>query len=218
VLLQKREQMIEQGRRRDSDMEAWFTKLIADHRGQRVKINGTFADLTRVAMAGKAKGLKCAFAPGSFFLCGGGMKGFKNPPADWEELIKSFFGIDKICRTYGMSECMTTTPCCSHGFHHFLPFTIPILLDAEMHELPRTGVQTGRLAVFDLLAETYWGAFISGDQVTMHWDDDCPCGWKSPRVTKDITRFSTIEGGDDKISCSGSAEAYNEFMDYVTQV
>ena len=35
-------------------------------RGRRVKIGGTFADLTRVAMQGQAKGLKCEFAPGSF--------------------------------------------------------------------------------------------------------------------------------------------------------
>jgi hypothetical protein len=27
-----------------------------------------------------------------------------------------------------------------------------------------------------------------------------------------------MEGGDDKITCAGSAQAYNEFMDYVAQV
>ena len=26
------------------------------------------------------------------------------------------------------------------------------------------------------------------------------------------------KGGDDKITCAGSAQAYNEFMDYVMQV
>jgi hypothetical protein len=31
-------------------------------------------------------------------------------------------------------------------------------------------------------------------------------------------RFSELEGGDDKISCSGSAKAYDEFMEYVSQV
>ncbi|HMK85902.1 MAG TPA: hypothetical protein VK437_08095, partial [Steroidobacteraceae bacterium] len=30
--------------------------------------------------------------------------------------------------------------------------------------LPRTGVQQGRMVLFDLLAETYWGGFISGDK------------------------------------------------------
>jgi hypothetical protein len=70
-----------------------------------------------------------------------------------------------------------------------------------------------------ILAETYWGGFISGDQVTMHWDEDCACGWKGPRIAPHfVTRFAEMEGGDDKITCAGSAQAYNEFMDYVMHV
>ena len=52
---------------------------------------------------------------------------------------------------------------CSHDFFHFSPVAIPILLDKDAKELPREGIQTGRLALFDLLTETYWGGFISGD-------------------------------------------------------
>ena len=59
---------------------------------------------------------------------------------------------------------------------------------------------------------------ITGDQVTMHWDEECGCGWKGPRIGKTITRFAEMEGGDDKITCAGSAQAYNEFMEYVMQV
>ena len=81
-----------------------------------------------------------------------------------------------------------------------------------------TTVQTGRLALFDLLAETYWGGFISGDRVTIHWDDDCSCGMKGPRIANDIVRFSELQGGDDdKITCSGTQQAYNSFMDYVSE-
>jgi hypothetical protein len=218
ALLQKRDEMIAQGRRRTQDMEAWFFKLIEEFRGKRVKINGTFSDLTRIAVSGKAKGLKCSFAPGSFILSGGGMKGYKEAPPDWEDQIKQFFGIDKMYSNYGMSECMGLATMCSCGFFHFAPYTIPIVLDKDAKELPREGVQTGRLALFDLLAETYWGGFISGDQVIMHWDDNCDCGWKGPRVERTITRFAEMEGGDDKITCAGSAQAYNEFMDYVMQV
>ena len=218
ALLQQREQMIAQGRRREQDMEEWFTKLIEQYRGKRVKIGGTFADLTRVALRGKAKGLKCSFAPGSIINSGGGMKGYKDAPANWRELIQEFFGIDRISTVYGMSESIANAPLCSHGFHHFLPYTMPILIDKDAKELPREGVQTGRMALFDLLAETYWGGFISGDQVTMYWDENCPCGWKGPRISSDITRFADMEGGDDKITCAGSAQAYNEFMDYVMQV
>jgi hypothetical protein len=218
ALLRAREAMIAQGRRREQDMEAWFNKLITEFRGKRVKIGGSYADLVRVAQSGTARGVKCEFGPGSFIMSGGGMKGFKDAPVDWEGLIKRFFGIDKIFSVYGMSECMGIAPLCSQNFYHFMPHTIPILIDKDAQELPREGVQSGRLALFDLLAETYWGGFISGDQVTMHWQEDCVCGWKGPRIEKTITRYAEMEGGDDKITCAGSAQAYNEFMDYVAQV
>jgi hypothetical protein len=218
ALLKARQEMIEQGRRRQQDMEAWFGKLIDEFRGRRVKLGGTGADLTRIAMQGTAKGLKCEFAPDSFITSGGGMKGFKDAPADWKSLVREFFGIEHIYSIYGMSECMGISPLCKCGHYHFLPHVIPILIDRDARELPRAGVQTGRLALFDLLAETYWGGFISGDQLVMHWDEDCPCGWKGPYIEDRITRFAEMEGGDDKITCAGSAEAYNEFMDYVMQV
>ena len=87
-----------------------------------------------------------------------------------------------------------------------------------MQMLPRKGVQTGRYAFFDLMPETYWGGFISGDQVTIHWEEDCPCGWKGPRIGPVDYPFPEMEGGDDKITCAGTAQAYNEFMDFVSQV
>jgi hypothetical protein len=151
-------------------------------------------------------------------MSGGGMKGYKDPPPNWREIVLDFFGIDNICQTYGMSEVSATAPMCKCGFFHFMPSMVPILLDKDANELPREGVQTGRMALFDLLAETYWGGFISGDQVTVHWDEDCACGWTGPRITQDIQRFAQMEGGDDKITCAGSAQAYNEFMEYVMQV
>jgi hypothetical protein len=171
-----------------------------------------------VALAGKAKGLECDFAPGSLIISGGGLKGYKDPPPDWEDQIKRFFGIERMCGMYGMSEGMGSAPLCSHGFYHFRPYTIPIVLDEAMRELPRAGVQTGRLALFDLLAQTSWGGFITSDRVTMHWDEDCACGWKGPRIERDIGRIADGEGGDEKISCAGSAQAYDEFMEFVMQV
>ena len=74
------------------------------------------------------------------------------------------------------------------------------------------------MAVFDLLADTYWGGSISGDKVTVYWEDDCKCGWSGPRVGRTIERYAESEGGDDKITCAGSAQAYSEFMDYVTSI
>jgi hypothetical protein len=52
----------------------------------------------------------------------------------------------------------------------------------------------------------------------MHWDEDCECGWKGPRLGRTIERFSELEGGDDKISCAGTEQAYSEFMEYVSNI
>jgi hypothetical protein len=215
ALLEQRRLMLEQGRRKAQDMEAWFAKLIEEFRGKQVKIGGPFSELYRVAKTGMEKGLKCSFAPGSVLMGGGGMKGYKDAPDDWEEVVKAFFGVAKLCNLYGFSECISSAPLCDAGYFHFLPFTIPILVDGDGQALPRNGVQKGRLAVFDLLAESYWGGFISGDEVTMHWDGRCSCGWGAPRIEKQVRRYSEMEGGDDKITCAGSAQAYNEFMEYV---
>jgi hypothetical protein len=218
ALLKAREQMIAQAKRREQDIEAWFFKLFEEFKGKRVKLGGTFADLIKTARSGIDKGLKPDFAPGSFIMTGGGMKGFKDAPDDWEGFVKDYFGIDRIGMFYGMSEVMSMSPRCSQGHYHIMPVTIPLLFDRDMNLLPREGVQTGRYGFFDLMAQTYWGGFISGDQITIHWDEDCPCGWKQPYVGPVITRFSEMEGGDDKITCAGTAQAYNDFMDYISEV
>lgn len=218
ALLEAREALIQQGRRREADMDAWFTKLMEEYRGKRLKIGGTAGDLIRTARTGLARGMKPSFAPNSFISTGGGLKGLKDPPEDWEAFVIDYFGVERIAAIYGMSEIMGTCPKCSHGYYHIPPYTLAVLLDAENNELPKEGTQTGRFAAFDLLAESYWGGFISGDKVTIHWEEDCLCGWNGPRVAPEIARFSELEGGDDKISCSGSVQAYNEFMDYVSQV
>ncbi len=216
ALLEERRQLIEASRHRDGDLQRWFATLAEEFRGKRVRIGGTSADLVRLALKGRENGVVCEFAPDSILMAGGGFKGFKDAPEDWERLLTDFFGIDRIRSMYGMSECMGTAPKCSENFYHFPPFTIPIVLDENAVPVPRRGVHTGRLALFDLLAETYWGGFISGDRVTIHWDGDCPCGWGGPRITGDIVRFSELEGGDDKITCAGTAKAYGDFMDFVS--
>jgi hypothetical protein len=215
ALLDQRRRMLAQGRTKEADMEAWFGKLIAQFKGKRVKIGGTFADLYRVARAGLDKGMRCEFAPDSIMIGGGGMKGYKDAPDDWEDQVKRFFGVDRLGNQYGFSECIGNAPLCDAGFFHFLPYSIPLLMDADGAALPREGVQKGRLVLVDPIPTSYWGGFVSGDEVTMHWEDDCDCGWKGPRAAKTIRRFSEAEGGDDKITCAGSQQAYNEFMEFV---
>ena len=215
ALLEQRKQMLEQGRRKDQDLQDWFRKLIGEFKGQRVRIGGTFSDLYRVARAGLDSGLTCDFAAGSILMGGGGMKGYKDAPDDWEEQVKAFFGIARLGNQYGFSECIGNAPMCEAGFFHFLPYAVPILMDADGNALPREGVQKGRLVLIDPIPVSYWGGFTSGDEVTMHWDEDCDCGWGGPRAARTIRRFAENEGGDDKITCAGSQQAYNEFMEFV---
>ena len=183
-----------------------------------MRVSGVTGDLVRLALKGREQGIRCEFAPGSVLFTAGGMKGLRDAPADWEGLLRDFFCVERISSIYGMTECMGNAPGCAAGYYHFFPYTIPLLLDPDGNVLPREGIQTGRFVVYDLLAETHWGGFVTGDRVTMHWDYSCPCGWTGPRVARTISRFSEIEGGDDKISCAGTEQAYNEFMDYVSNV
>ena len=215
ALLAQRQQMLEQGRRREQDMEAWFMQLIEQFRGARVKIGGTFSDLYRVVKAAKDRGLECSFAPGTIVTGGGGMKGYKDAPDDWEQQIKDFFGVTKFSNQYGFSECIGNGPLCDAGYFHLPPYSVPLLMGKEGEALPREGAQTGRLVLVDLVPLSYWGGFTSGDEVTVHWDGKCDCGWDSPRIGKTIRRFAENEGGDDKITCAGSQQAYNEFMEFV---
>ncbi len=215
VLVEQRRAIIEMGKNRPRDVQVWFEKMIHDFRGQQVRIGGLFADLYRAAQAGMDKGIKPDFAPGTIVVGGGGMKGFKDAPDNWRQIIEEFFGVERLCSSYGFSENMGNAQQCSQGYYHFFPYTIVMLMGPNGEALPREGVQKGRLAVYDLLAESVWGGVVSGDEVTVHFDDDCACGWKGPRVEDNIRRYSEMEGGDDKITCSGSAKAYDEFMDYV---
>ena len=157
ALLEQRRQMMEQGRTKETDMEQWFGKLIQQFKGQRVKIGGTFADMYRVAKAGLKKGLTCEFAPGSIMMGGGGMKGYKDAPDDWEDQVKSFFGVDKLGNQYGFSECIGNAPLCDAGYFHFLPYAVLMLMGPEGEALPREGVQTGRLVIVDPIPTSYWG-------------------------------------------------------------
>jgi hypothetical protein len=218
-VLEERAQLIEQGRRRKEDLQRWFDNLAEAHRGQRVRISGSTPDMVQLALQGRERGMVCSFAEGSVLHSGGGMKGFKDAPPDWEQLLTDFFAINHRCARYAMTECLSGAPRCDKGFYHFLPYWVPILLDENFQAVPREGTRTGRLAFVDLLADSYWGGFITGDRVTIYWDYDCDCGWRSPRIDGDIVRFAELLGTqDDKLTCAGITNAYNEFMDYVAAI
>ncbi len=70
----------------------------------------------------------------------------------------------------------------------------------------------------DLSAETYWGGGVSGDEVTVTWDQKCACGRPGPFISPTIARLSELQGGDDKISCSGAQAAHDKALAYLANL
>jgi hypothetical protein len=115
-----------------------------------------------------------------------------------------------------MSETTGMHKMCELEHYHIEPWVVAFVLDPEHGTpLPRAGVQTGRMACFDVLPTSYWGGFITGDEVTMHWTP-CPCGRTTAHIERRIERYSD-KHGDDKITCAGSDEAHRAALDFLTQ-
>jgi hypothetical protein len=160
--------------------------------------------------------MKGVFGKNSILTTGGGSKGKVLPP-DYKKTIFEFLGFERHFEFFGMSELMCSAPRCEHDRFHFPPVIVPYVLDpATGQPLPRDGHQTGRLALMDMLPESYWGGLVSGDEVTMGgFDDTCGCGRTGPYLEATIRRFSEAQGGDDKINCAGAPEAHDKAMDFL---
>ena len=192
------------------DQERFFERVLAELVGRDAFVFGNVPLLYAWTQMGEARGLKSLFGPGSSITSGGGLKGSTVPP-DWRERVEAFLGAP-IRLGYGMSELIAGAGECPKGVYHLSPHTIGFVLDPSTGDpLPRSGTQTGRFAFFDLLVQSYWGGFVTGDKVTVTWGG-CECGRKGPYFDPHIERFSELEGGDDKISCSGSNDAHEEAM------
>ncbi len=185
--------------------------------GKRVFMLGTSNLLYTLAQDGLKRGLRNVFAPDSVIITGGGGKGIVLPP-DWQDVAKEFLGVSRLHNNYGMSELMGQYPSCTNGHHHGTPGLIPYILDDDYKPLPRAGNVTGRFAAYDLLMDTRWGGFVTGDEVTFEWDKPCGCGWTTPYIIGgSIRRFSEKkdDGGEEKLSCAAAPEAYAEALDFL---
>ena len=139
-------------------------------------------------------------------------------PADWREQVCDFIGINETGMCYGMTEARALHHKCAFNHYHFAPWVVPFVLDPDTSRpLPRRGRTTGRAAFFDLGADTRWGGFISGDEVTVDWDTPCPCGQTTAWAEDGIQRISAKRGGDDKINCAATESAHREAMDFLTR-
>ncbi len=202
-------------RNRPKYMAAFFDNMIKNYQGRQVFMLGTLTSMIEAALEGEKQGLSQVFASNSAIVTGGGLKG-QTVPDDWYERICNFYGVQSIRDGYGMTETTGYMPSCEHNHYHIYPHFIPFIFDiGNGNVLPRSGIQTGRYGFYDLLSESYWGGFLTGDLVTLHWDDQCACGRTGPWLEKKIQRISEANDGDDKISCAGSQEAYDSFIDYL---
>ena len=216
ALLARRDDLIKLQKDRSGDIENFVRRLDSDLRGKQVFTVGGWTSVIDAAMAGEEMGITGVFAPDSVVLAGGGLKGRPNTPDDYEERVMKFMGISSFYHSYGMSEQTAMTTKCPKGKYHMPPYIVPFVVDPDSGEpLPRKGTVSGRFAFLDLLPETHWGGFISGDAVTMNWDGPCACGRLGAHLDAEITRYSELRGGDDRITCAGTADAYDRALQYV---
>lgn len=218
-LAARREEFAARERTREADMDIFFNEAANRFAGQDVFMFAVWPILFEWAEEGLKRGMKGLFGPNSVLTTGGGSKGRVLPP-DYKQTIFEFLGFEQHFENFGMSELMATIPKCSAGFFHFPPMLIPYILDPDTGAcLPREGTQTGRLAIMDLMPESYWGGFITGDEVTLsgHDDEACACGHTGPRLHPEIRRFSEARGGDDKINCAGAPEAHDRAVDFILE-
>jgi hypothetical protein len=117
-----------------------------------------------------------------------------------------------------MSEMTALNKLCEHGRYHFEPWVIPYVLHPEDGApLQRdAGEQTGRAAIFDLLPGSYWGGFVSGDEVTLS-HDPCRCGRTTSHLARKIERYSERQSGDDKITCVAAEDAHRAALEFLTE-
>jgi hypothetical protein len=215
ALLARRGELEEQQRNMPERQTQFIEELVGKLAGERVFTASTWTFYYDIAKKGLARGQSCRFAPDSVLQTGGGAKGLVVPD-DWEQVIKEFFGVDKLIMGYGMTEVTATNWLCEYNCYHLQPWLIPYLIDpASNMLLPRKGWQSGRLALFDIAMTGHWGGIVSPDLVELNFDWDCPCGRKSPHLSRDIQYVGGAQGGSDKITCAATPEAQATAMEFL---
>ena len=218
-LMERRDAFLKDQARQSEYLDAFFAEVTRRFRAKTVSVMGHIPMLHNIALEARKRGVENLFAGNSFVAAGGGMKGH-NLPDDWRETIDRFLGGAPLIEGYGMTEVVAASRICGGGHYHLPTWHVPFVLNPETgHPLPRTGTVKGRYGVFDLNAQTYWGGFLTGDEVTLSWGDEesCSCGRIGPYLHRGIRRFTEKEGGDDKITCAGAPEAHDKAIDFLLQ-
>jgi hypothetical protein len=193
----------------DQMLDGMIDKILA-HRQEPSLIVGLTPQLFRVVEAARKRGVpEGGFHPETRVISGGGAKGF-DLPADHVEQIMAFMGLtlDTFTQGYGMQEASSGGRMNEWGRYEFPGWIVPLLLDDSGEKLLDTheGKVAGRMALFDVSIDGRWGGIISGDRVVIDCDPS-PSGRTVPAVTE-ITRYSELEGGDDKLTCAGTIDSF----------
>lgn len=185
-----------------------------EHRGEPMLIMGLWTQHWAIIQQAREMGLgDRAFHPDTIIYTGGGLKGMALP-ADYRERIYAFYGTSRRYMAYGMTETGPTAPMCEAGRYHRPPWVMWLVLDREGERLAPVGadgVAKGRFAFLAVNYQGRWGGLITGDRVQMD-HGTCPCGRPGPTVLDTISRYTELDGGDDKIGSAGSMEAYMRGM------
>lgn len=182
---------------------------LVEARKHKLFLSGMWASLHKIAEAVRAMGFSAKdFHPDNTLYVGGGLKGAVLP-SDYREYVFETFNLrpDRVYQMYGMQEINSSMPRCQAGRYHVPPWLLCLPLDPQGEKLlPMQGEVEGRAAFLDLALNGRWGGVISGDKITVDYGA-CECGSASPSIRDNITRYSDLPGGD-KISCSGTMDAY----------
>jgi hypothetical protein len=216
-LAARKDELIAMQARQATEVPEFLARLTKQLRGRRVFMTSTYNLMYNLALAGLAEGVHAEFAPNSAILTGGGAKG-QVLPDGYMDVIEEFYGA-RIQEGYAFSEHNGVHFACDEGRYHIQPWVIPFLLNQDTSEpLPRSGTQTGRFAVYDVINQSHWGGVITGDEVTIDWSTPCPCGRTTLAIEHGIMRFSEKKDVDeDKISCAATHEVQNEAIDFLRE-
>jgi hypothetical protein len=186
-------------------LDGLIDKLI-EHRREPMFIGGFWAQYWLIVERARERGVAAGeFHPDTIITGGGGTKGAAMPD-DYQEQILAFFGIPiaNVQSGYGMSELSSA---CTEidGRYRPPPWVIPLVLDDRGEKLVHQpeGFVDGRFAFFDTALEGRWGGVITGDHVTADFS-----ARDISVVPGSIERYSVLEGGDDKLTCAGTIDAY----------
>ena len=187
-------------------------RAMVEARREKLHVTGMWASLYSVAKAVRDLGYSAKdFNAENSIYVGGGLKRAVLP-RDYREFVYETFNIqpERNYQNYSMQELHTGMPRCrAGGRYHVAPWVVPLLLDKEGENLlpMQKGEYEGRAAFFDLSIDGRWGGVISGDKISIDFSP-CPCGHKGPSISDNVTRYSDLQNGDDKIGCAGTVDAY----------